>query len=102
MLQPHQPAKPPQTRYIRQAEPARVPAPVLALKTLGEMRPAVACTLIVATTGLAVGAIVAIVALVAAVVAAAAAVASMVAIASVSLAVIVLALRAGPPSPRRP
>jgi hypothetical protein len=99
MLQPHQPAKPPATNYI-QAEPARESAPILALKTLGAMRPAVACTLILATTGLIIGAFVALVALVAAVATAVAAVAGAAAIAAVSLAVVVLALRGGPPSSR--
>jgi hypothetical protein len=100
MLQPHQPAKPPDTTYITEAAPGREPAPILALKTLGAMRPAVACTLILATTGLIVGAFVALVALVAAVATAVVAVAGAVAIATVSLAVIVLALRGGPPSSR--
>jgi hypothetical protein len=100
MLQPHQPAKPPDTTYTTEPAPAREPAPILALKTLGAMRPAVACTLILATTGLIVGAIVGLVALVAAVATAVAAVAGAVAIATVSLAVIVLTLRGGPPSSR--
>jgi hypothetical protein len=99
MLQPHQPAKPPAT-YTAEAAPAREPAPILALKTLGAMRPAVACTLILAISGLIVGAFVALVALVAAVATAVAAIAGAVAIATVSLAVIVLALRGGPPSSR--
>ena len=101
MLQPRPPATPPAPRYITEAEqPARVPTAVLALKTLGQLRPAVACTLILVTAGLVVGAIVAIVAIVTAVVAAVVAVAGMVAVAAVSLAVIVLALRGGPPSSR--
>jgi hypothetical protein len=100
MLQPRPPATPPEPRYITEAEPARLPTAVVALKTLGQMRPAVACTLILVTAGLVVGAIVAIVALVTALVAAVAAVAGMVAVSAVSLAVIVLALRGGPPSSR--
>jgi hypothetical protein len=100
MLQPHQPARPPEPRYLTEDKPAHQPTSVLVLKTLGAMRPSVACTLILATTGLIVGAFVALVALVAAVATAVVAVAGAVAIAAVSLAVIVLALRGGPPSSR--
>jgi hypothetical protein len=100
MLQPHQPARSPEPRYVTEREPAHQPTSVLVLKTLAGMRPAVACTLILTAAGLIVGAIVAIVALVAAVMATVAAVAGMVAISVVSLAVIVLALRTGPPSSR--
>jgi hypothetical protein len=102
MLQPRPPAKPPNTHYLAETEPIHLPTSVLVLKSLGQMRPAVACTLILTAAGLIVGAIVAIVALVVTLAATVAAVAGTVAISAVSLAVIVLVLRAGPPSSRRP
>jgi hypothetical protein len=98
MLQPHErPSGPPvEIRYIHEAEPARVPASVLALETLGRMHPATAITLLLTIAGMTAGTVVAIVALVATVLATVAAIVGTVAIAAVGLAIagIVLGNRA--------
>jgi len=64
MLQPIE--RPPvEIHYVHEAEPTHVPAPVLALETLGRMHPATAITLVLTVAGMAAGTLVDIVALVA-------------------------------------
>jgi hypothetical protein len=69
------------------------PAPVLILDSLGRMRPAVACTLILTSAGIVGGLAVSVVALAAAVMTFALALVGTVAIATVGLAVVTLSLR---------
>ncbi len=64
MLQPIE--RPPvEIHYVHEAGPTHVPAPVLALETLGRMHPATAITLVLTVAGMAAGTLVDIVALVA-------------------------------------
>ena len=95
MLQPsdQRPSRlPVEIRYIRESEPARVPASVLALETLGRMHPATAITLVLTIAGMTAGTVVAIVALVATLLATVAAIVGTVAIAALGLAVAAIAL----------
>jgi hypothetical protein len=103
VLQPSRTQRPPvEIRYITESEPARVPAPVLALETLGRMPPATAITIVLTTAGMVVGGVVAIVALVTAVVAMVAAIVGMVAIAGLGLGVAAIVLSGGKaPTPSR-
>jgi hypothetical protein len=89
MLQPHdRPSSPPvEVYYVHPAEPDRRPASVLALETLGRMRPATAITLVLTVAGMTAGTVVAIVALVAAVLATVAAIVGTAALGAVGLAV---------------
>jgi hypothetical protein len=97
MLQPIE--RPPvEIHYLHQAEPAHVPAPVLALETLGRMHPATAITLVLTAAGMAAGTVVAIVALVATV-ATVAAIVGTVAIAGLGLAVAAIVLGGRAPTP---
>lgn len=100
MLQPHErrSGRPVEIRYLHQADPARVPASVLALETLGRMHPATAITLVLTVAGMAAGTVVAIVALVATLLATVAAIVGMVAIAALGLAVAAIMLGGRPPS----
>jgi hypothetical protein len=93
MLQPSRgERRPVEIHYLHESEPARVPAPVLALETLGRMHPATAITLVLTIAGMAAGTVVAIVALVATVLATVAAIVGMVAIAGLGLAVAAIML----------
>jgi hypothetical protein len=98
MLQPHErPSSPPvEIRYIHQAEPARVPASVLALETLGRMHPATAITLVLTIAGMTAG----MVALVATVLATIAAIVGTVAIAALGLAGAAIVLGSRAPTSR--
>jgi hypothetical protein len=89
MLQPaDQLSRPPvEVHYVHQTEPARVPASVLALETLGRMHPATAITVVLTVAGMTAGTVVAIVALVATVLATVAAIVGTVAISAVALAI---------------
>jgi hypothetical protein len=101
MLQPsdQRPSRPPvEIHYVHEAEPARVPASVLALETLGRMHPATAITLVLTVAGMAAGTVVAIVALVATVLATVAAIVGMVAIAGLGLAIAAIVLGGRSPS----
>jgi hypothetical protein len=99
MLQPIQ--RPPvDIHYVHEATPARVPAPVLALETLGRMHPATAITLLLTIAGMTAGAVVAIVALVATVLATVAAIVGTVAIAALGLAVAAIVLGGRAPTRR--
>jgi hypothetical protein len=90
---PERPARPPvQIHYLHQTEPARRPASVLALETLGRMHPATAITLVLTLAGMAAGTVVAIVALVATLLATVAAIVGTVAIAALGLAVAAIVL----------
>ncbi len=91
MLQPREP-RPVEIHYVREAEPARVPASVLALEA----------PLVLTIAGMTAGTVVAIVALVATVLATVAAIVGTVAIAGLGLAIaaIVLGGRA-PTTPTR-
>jgi hypothetical protein len=101
MLQPSRGERPPvEIHYLHQSEPARVPAPVLALETLGRMHPATAITVVLTVAGMAAGTVVAIVALVATLLATVAAIVGAVAIAGLGLAVATIAL--GGRSPATP
>jgi hypothetical protein len=94
MLQPHQrpSGQPVHIHYIQEPEPARVPASVLALETLGRMHPATAITVVLTIAGMAAGTVVAIVALVATVLATVAAIVGTVAIAGLGLAIAAIVL----------
>jgi hypothetical protein len=100
MLQPHErPSGPPvEIRYIRESEPVRVPASVLALETLGRMHPATAITLVLTVAGMTAGTVVAIVALVATLLATVAAIVGMVTLAGLGLAVAAIVLGGRPPT----
>jgi hypothetical protein len=87
--------------YVHESEPTRVPAPVLALETLGRMHPATAITLVLTIAGMAAGTVVAIVALVATLLATVAAIVGMVAIAALGMAVAAIVLGGRPPTPTR-
>jgi hypothetical protein len=102
MLQPQdRPSRLPiQIHYIRESEPARVPASVLALETLGRMHPATAITLVLTIAGMAAGTVVAIVALVATVLATVAAIVGTVAIAGLGMAVAAIVLGGRAPTSR--
>ena len=103
MLQPtdHRPPRAPvEIRYLHQAEPARLPASVLALETLGRMHPATAITLVLTIAGMTAGTVVAIVALVATVLATVAAIVGTVAIATLGLAVAAIVLGGHAPTSR--
>ena len=103
MLQPtdHRPPRVPvEIHYVHQAEPARLPAAVLALETLGRMHPATAITLVLTIAGMTAGTVVAIVALVATVLATVAAIAGTVAIAALGLAVATIVLGGRAPTSR--
>jgi hypothetical protein len=103
MLQPsdQRTLRPPvEIRYIHEAEPARAPASVLALETLGRMHPATAITLVLTIAGMAAGAVVAIVALVATVLATVAAIVGTVAIAGLGVAVAAIVLGGRAPTSR--
>jgi len=101
MLQPSHQRPPVEIHYLHETEPARVPASVLALETLGRMHPATAITLVLTVAGMAAGTVVAIVALVATVLATVAAIVGMVAIAGLGLAVAAIMLGGRPPTPTR-
>ena len=100
MLQPRE--RPPvEIHYPHEAEPARVPASVLALETLGRMHPATAITLVLTIAGMTAGTVVAIVALVATVLATVAAIVGMVAIAGLGMGVAAIVLGGRPAPPTR-
>jgi hypothetical protein len=85
MLQPSRGERPPvEIHYLHQSEPARVPASVLALETLGRMHPATAITLVLAIAGMTAGTVAAIV--------------GTVAIAALGLAVAAIMLGGRPPA----
>ena len=99
MLQPTRPERlPVEIHYVREAEPPRVPASVLALETLGRMHPATAITLVLTVAGMAAGTVVAIVALVATLLATVAAIVGTVAIAALGLAIAAIVLGGRPPT----
>jgi hypothetical protein len=99
MLQPSRGERPPvEIHYLHESEPTRVPAPVLALETLGRMHPATAITLVLTVAGMAAGTVVAIVALVATVLATVAAIVGTVAIAGLGMAVAAIMLGGRPPA----
>jgi hypothetical protein len=103
MLQPtgDHPSRPPvQLHYIHQPEPARLPASVLALETLGRMHPATAITLVLTIAGMTAGTVVAIVALVATVLATVAAIVGTVAITALGLAIAAIVLGSRAPTSR--
>jgi hypothetical protein len=102
MLQPtgDRPSRPPvQIHYVQEAEPARVPASVLALETLGRMHPATAITLVLTIAGMTAATVVAIVALVATLLATVAAIVGTVAIAALGLAIAAIVLGGRAPTP---
>jgi hypothetical protein len=94
MLQPQvRPSgQPVHIHYVQESAPPRMPASVLALKTLGRMHPATAITVVLTIAGMAAGTVVAIVALVATVLATLAAIVGTVAIASLALAIAAIVL----------
>jgi hypothetical protein len=89
-----------QVRYVTQSEPARIPAPVLALETIGRMPPATAVTLILTTAATVGGVVTVVVLAVLAVVTAVVAIAGMVALGAVgiSVAAILLGGQKAPPT----
>ncbi len=99
MLQPRE-RRPVEIHYVREAEPARVPASVLALETLGRMHPATAITLVLTIAGMTAGTVVAIVALVATVLATVAAIVGTVAIAALGMAIAAIVLGGRAPTSR--
>jgi hypothetical protein len=100
MLPSTRPQSPVEIHYLHQAEPARLPASVLALETLGRMHPATAITLVLTAAGMAAGTVVAIVALVATVLATVAAIVGTVAIAGLGLAIAAIMLSGRAPTSR--
>ncbi len=98
MLQPSHQRPPVEIHYVHESQPARVPASVLALETLGRMHPATAITLVLTVAGMAAGTVVAIVALVATLLATVAAIVGTVAIAGLGLTVAAIALGGRSPS----
>ncbi len=103
MLQPidsRQSRPPVEIHYLHEPEPARLPASVLALETLGRMHPATAITMVLTIAGMTAGTVVAIVALVATVLATVAAIVGTVAIAGLGLAIAAIVLGGRAPSSR--
>ncbi len=101
MLQPSRNERPPlEIHYLDEPGPARLPASVLALETLGRMHPATAITLLLAVAGMAAGTVVAIVALVATVLATVAAIVGTVAIGGLGVAVAAIVLGGRAPTSR--
>jgi hypothetical protein len=101
MLQPSRNERPPlEIHYLDEPEPARVPASVLALETLGRMHPATAITLVLTIAGMTAGTVVAIVVLIATVLATVAAIVGTVAIAALGLAIAAIVLGGRAPTSR--
>jgi hypothetical protein len=81
---------------VRQVEAPTAPAAALVLEQLGRMRPTVAITVVLATAGMAAGAVVAIVAVVGMVVAAVAAIVGTVALGALGLGIAAIVLGGRP------